>query len=278
MVNLNVYLIFLLIALIGLAILLAVRIFRDRENKRVKDTEDNISSDGTDDRFILFFKQFSETEIDAFYNFLAPDKEIIKETETFLGEGKLGSKIFPAEIGSSITQTIERQIKAPTPLFKYEYVVKKLRQDNKLTIIDSGAMDGSDLMRFESLMNELKVFNIELSPEVVETTRANIKNRKTIDNLLKERILRYTKLNCLILNFPFKVKKDEQGYKLISERDSLHETTVSVELSNETLTPRGREYFQTADGQRRFFSIFGEAEISEAKEGEFILITSFVVF
>jgi hypothetical protein len=278
MVAPNIFLVLVLIVLIVLAILLAVSIFRGRKIIRGNQSEEAFNNDTGDNHFILFFKQFSATDIDNFYDFLTPGKEITKETETLLGEGKLGSKIFPVEVGSSITQTIERQIKAPTPLFKYEYIIRRLKQDNKLTIIESGITDDTELTRFEHLLEELKQYSIELPPETIKTTKANIKNRKTVDKLLRERIVRYTKLNCLILNFPFVVKKEEYGYELISARDELRETTVSVKLGSKSLTPRGEEYFQTSSGQKLYFSVFGEAEISEANEEEYILITSFAVF
>lgn len=275
------YLVLLLIILIVLAALLAVNIFRGERGAGGRRGDEVFHTDETGNRFILFFKQFSESDIDNLYNFLTPDKEVVtRKTETLLGEGKLGAKIFPVEVNSSLTQTIEQQIKAPTPLFKYEYIVRKLKQDNNLTIIDSGGPGGADLSRLDGLIEQLKEFNVKIPPAEVEAARAVIKNRKTVDRLLKELIPRKgdTKLNCLLLNFPFTVRRDGEGYELISERDELHETTVSVKLGCDTLTPRGKEYFQSSTGQRRGFSIFGEAEISVSKDEEFISITSFVVF
>ncbi|HEX7312921.1 MAG TPA: hypothetical protein VF297_03325 [Pyrinomonadaceae bacterium] len=277
----SLYLIPLLVILIGFAVLLVVKISRSERGAEGRRGEEVLHGDETSSRFILYFKQYSESDINDLYNTLTPEKEVVtKKTETLLGEGKLGAKLLPVEVGSSLTQTIEQQIKAPTPHFKYEYIIKKLRQDKELIIINAEGPEGIDLSRLDSLIEELKEFNIKVPPNEVEAARASIKNRKTVARLLKEHNPRRgdRKLNCLLQNFPFTVKEDGGGYELISERDVLHETTVSAKLSNDTLTPKGREYFQRWIGEMRDLSIFGEAEISVSKDGEFISITSFVVY
>ncbi len=236
----------------------------------------------SESEIVFSFWLFSQKNIDDLFKLLAPTQEIIiKDTITFFGEGSIDLKILPTSIKSSYQQTIEKQTILPTPVFKYEFCLRKLRSESKLTIIDSGSYDNHELERFNKLLSDLEEFEkFRVDPSIIEKQREDLKLRKSIESIVVERARKIGTINCFFRNYRFTIKKSQEGrFYLISSEEDNGSIEIKVIINNKTLTEGGLEHFNTHVDKTQGFTVFGKGTYYEDNlKQKGVSITPFVIF
>ncbi len=223
------------------------------------------------------FYLFDEKCIEGLYKeYTHEDKIKIKEKERTHTGVELSSQYLPFSAKNGSEKETEYEYNTLSSQSKYNFCIKKLISENKVTVIEDDHHNSIFLDEFDGLIEKLGSYSkINIDARQVEEQRKDIINRNK--GFLSEKLDKQKTIQCLFDKQEFLIIKTGDGFDLVLQSNLLSHT-VKIRIYDVNLTELGKNHLRTSESCIEPFTIFGRLKYSAKNEDKFILVHPTVIF